>query len=579
MGASITLAGESLIAQKQGAGETLDIARFVLALVPGLDPNAPVDRAAGKPPANQIVYTKVYDRKGYVSPNQVIYSLMVGSDVGDWDFNWIGLEAAEGVLLAVATVPVQQKRKNIPPLQIGNNVTRNFLVEFNGAQALTGVTVDASTWQHDFTVRLNGIDLRERMSNRDVFGRACYLANSLQMERSFGLYQIKAGIAYVEGIRVELAEPVQVQLPALPAKAWLDVALAREGSDTVAVWKVVFGAAKADYADSNGTAHYVVELASVAVSGDITDQRQSEPITDALVKQFALRNGDYENLRARATTKDDVDLGNLPNAKSDDPATDNSEILATTKALNALRKIIADSEVGRIGTFAMATPPPGWFRANGAAVSRTVYAALFAKIGTTYGAGDGVNTFNLPDPRGKFIRVLDDGRGLDVGRVLGSYQADETRSHSHTGSSDASGGHSHSGSSGAAGGHGHSGSSAAAGGHGHTASADYQGNHSHTVSNASSSGGVYGSWYYADTGSGPDQPANVVNEAGNHSHNITVNAVADHSHAITINGVADHSHAITINGVADHSHSITINATGGGETRPQNIAFLACIKY
>lgn len=103
MGASITLAGESLIAQKQGAGEKLDIARFVLALVPGLDPSAPVDRAAGKPPAAQIVFTKEYDRKGYVSPNQVIYSLMIGSDVGDWDFNWIGLEAAEGVLLAVAT--------------------------------------------------------------------------------------------------------------------------------------------------------------------------------------------------------------------------------------------------------------------------------------------------------------------------------------------------------------------------------------------------------------------------------------------------------------------------------------------
>jgi hypothetical protein len=75
MGASITLAGESLIAQKQGAGEKLEIARFVLALVPGLDPNAPVDRAAGKPPSEQIVFTKAYDRKGYVSPNQVIYSL------------------------------------------------------------------------------------------------------------------------------------------------------------------------------------------------------------------------------------------------------------------------------------------------------------------------------------------------------------------------------------------------------------------------------------------------------------------------------------------------------------------------
>ena len=537
MGASITLAGESLIAQKLGAGEKLDIARFVLALVPGLDPNAPVDRAAGKPPADQIVYTKTYDRKGYVSPNQVIYSLMVGSDVGDWDFNWIGLEAAEGVLLAVATVPVQQKRKNIPPVQIGNNVTRNFLVEFNGAQALTGVTVDASTWQHDFTVRLNGIDRRERLSNRDVFGRACFLANSLQMELSFGLYQVKAGIAYVEGIRVDLAEPVHAQLPALPAKAWLDVALAREGSDSVATWKVVFGEAKADYIDSNGTAHYVVELASVDLAGDITDLRESEPINDALVKQFALRNGDYEHLRARATTKEDVDLGELPNAKSDDPATNSSDILATTKALNALRQIIADSEVGRIGTFAMATPPPGWFRANGAAVSRTVYAALFAKIGTTYGTGDGVNTFNLPDPRGKFVRIWDDGRGVDPGRALGSDQGDTIRSHTITGTTNPGGAHTP------------------------TATTSAGGKHAHLVrSGANTPDGVDQEGYEAE-------PRNIVNfgDAGVHDKSTSENG--------------EHTHPVAVAPVPNHDHPFTASYVGGAETRPQNIAFLACIKY
>ncbi|MGO1273474.1 MAG: phage tail-collar fiber domain-containing protein [Pseudomonas helleri] len=536
MGASITLAGESLIAQKQGAGEKLDIARFVLALVPGLDPNAPVDRAAGKPPAAQIVYTKAYDRKGYVSPNQVIYSLMVGSDVGDWDFNWIGLEAAEGVLLAVATVPVQQKRKNIPPLQIGNNVTRNFLVEFNGAQALTGITVDASTWQHDFTVRLNGIDLRERLSNRDVFGRVCFLADSLQMERSFGLYQVKAGIAYVEGIRVELAEPVQAQLPALPAKAWLDVALAREGNETVATWKVVFGEAKADYTDSNGTAHYLVELASVEVSGEITDLRQSEPITGALVKQFALRNGDYENLRARATTKEDVDLGELPNAKSDDPATNSSDILATTKALNALRQIIAEAEVGEVFTVAMDTPPPGSFKANGAAVSRTAYARLFAKIGTRYGVGDGVNTFNLPDPRGKVIRIWDDGRGVDPGRALGSDQADAIRSHTLTGIT------------------------SAAGAHTPTAYTDSQGKHIHNNhhGNLTPDGADFGT---------PGEPRNPLNGT-------------DAPYLVTTTTESgEHAHNVTVNPVPDHVHPFTASYVGAAETRVQNIAFLACIKY
>ncbi|MNN73748.1 hypothetical protein D3C81_1898910 [compost metagenome] len=59
----------------------------------------------------------------------------------------------------------------------------------------------------------------------------------------------------------------------------------------------------------------------------------------------------------------------------------------------------------------------------------------------------------------------------------------------------------------------------------------------------------------------------------------TTSSDGAHTHNITVNGVGDHSHAVTINAAADHSHAITINATGGGETRPQNIAFLACIKY
>ena len=58
---------------------------------------------------------------------------------------------------------------------------------------------------------------------------------------------------------------------------------------------------------------------------------------------------------------------------------------------------------------------------DGSAVSRTTYADLFAKIGTTYGAGDGSTTFNVPDLRGEFIRGWDDGRGADPSRVFGSY--------------------------------------------------------------------------------------------------------------------------------------------------------------
>lgn len=86
---------------------------------------------------------------------------------------------------------------------------------------------------------------------------------------------------------------------------------------------------------------------------------------------------------------------------------------------------------GAVVGFAMTSAPVGWLKGNGAAVSRTAYADLFAAIGTTYGAGDGFNTFNLPDYRGEFIRGWDDGRGVDAGRSISSRQAHALQTHNH----------------------------------------------------------------------------------------------------------------------------------------------------
>jgi microcystin-dependent protein len=85
-----------------------------------------------------------------------------------------------------------------------------------------------------------------------------------------------------------------------------------------------------------------------------------------------------------------------------------------------------------VNWFARLTPPSGWLECNGAAVSRTTYSALFAAIGTAFGAGNGSTTFNLPDLRSEFIRGWDHGRGIDVDRVFGSYQGDALKSHNHT---------------------------------------------------------------------------------------------------------------------------------------------------
>lgn len=93
---------------------------------------------------------------------------------------------------------------------------------------------------------------------------------------------------------------------------------------------------------------------------------------------------------------------------------------------------------GSISQYAGAVAPPDWLLAYGQAVSRTTYAALFAAIGTTFGAGDGSTTFNLPDFRGRNAvgkdnmggvaanRVTTGGGGVD-GLTLGAVGGGETK--------------------------------------------------------------------------------------------------------------------------------------------------------
>jgi phage-related tail fiber protein len=78
--------------------------------------------------------------------------------------------------------------------------------------------------------------------------------------------------------------------------------------------------------------------------------------------------------------------------------------------------------IGTIMAFPIDKIPSGWLICNGAEISRTTYKALFDVIGTTYGAGDGSTTFNLPDFQGKFLR----GVGGNASN-LGSTQGDAIR--------------------------------------------------------------------------------------------------------------------------------------------------------
>ncbi|WP_052717518.1 phage tail protein [Chromobacterium vaccinii] len=89
---------------------------------------------------------------------------------------------------------------------------------------------------------------------------------------------------------------------------------------------------------------------------------------------------------------------------------------ATSTQVNAV------APAGMVAYFAMKDAPAGWLIADGRAVVRKDYPALFAAIGGLYGNGDGSTTFGLPNLCGEFIRGWDNGRGVDSGRILGGSQ-------------------------------------------------------------------------------------------------------------------------------------------------------------
>ena len=106
-------------------------------------------------------------------------------------------------------------------------------------------------------------------------------------------------------------------------------------------------------------------------------------------------------------------------------ATSNDTSVATTEFVR--HAVDSSLPSGAVMYFAMQSAPTGWLKADGSAVSRTQYPALFAAIGTTFGVGDGRTTFNLPDLRGEFVRGWDGGRNIDPGRAFGSAQGDAIR--------------------------------------------------------------------------------------------------------------------------------------------------------
>ncbi|RRN04755.1 hypothetical protein EIM44_04775 [Bibersteinia trehalosi] len=122
------------------------------------------------PHESQIVHRTDINRAGYIDENKVVYSAMLGTNIGDFEFNYIALINKEENILAVACfTDTIRKRKN-KGRTYGNSLSRNMILQFSGAKELTGINVSAESWQVDFTSEFLAIHAKiNRLSDPDGF--------------------------------------------------------------------------------------------------------------------------------------------------------------------------------------------------------------------------------------------------------------------------------------------------------------------------------------------------------------------------------------------------------------------------
>ncbi|MGY4699280.1 phage tail-collar fiber domain-containing protein, partial [Avibacterium paragallinarum] len=304
---------EQYIAQQTVNNGTVIFDEFIFANIPALNEHNLTDYLTLSAVNDHIVHRQAVSKAGVVNQNSVVYSVTIGTEVGDWNYNFIGLINKSKKLLACAiqSEPIK-KIKNKAGVQ-GNSITRSVLLEFSNAKTLTNINVNAQTWQIDFTLRLSGLDEKIRLTNRDMYGRAVFFDDGFLVSRKTGnIYNINAGTAYIEGVRANLPQHTEINATNLPCSIYVDVVHHCTVTGAYETEIQFLTRNKTDYLDQAAHQHYVQIIADIDSQGQITDRR--------------LLDGRF-----------------IPNSKKSSATDSESEdTVATSKAVNQLNELKAD---------------------------------------------------------------------------------------------------------------------------------------------------------------------------------------------------------------------------------------------
>mgnify|MGYP003669267279 CR=1 FL=1 len=278
MASVITIAGEKLFAAKAQANEQLDIDTFIFANVPAQDATAPINREEGLP-TDHVVHQQIVQQVGRINDNVVVYSTVLDSITGPFEFNWVGLYSSiNNTLVAINHIPTTPKTATTAGVA-GNTLNRNFGIEYSGIADLTGIDVAPETWQLDFTARLQGMDKLTQQLAKDMNGKDSFIDDAFKvMPRStLNSFEVKQGVGYISGLRVELETVIYLNVDSYPKYVYADAYF--EG-DATSTWAPRVNCYTSDieiddFIDELGREHYLARIAIINAADDVEDLRAS----------------------------------------------------------------------------------------------------------------------------------------------------------------------------------------------------------------------------------------------------------------------------------------------------------------